>query len=189
MHFGFSPTASATAFAFGRSLSAFRLKRASAPTAYDSLLICGFPASFQWMGPEHYAKFLSAATGIEEFADKDYILRSGERIYTIERAFNARDGFARQDDFLPERFIKEPIPDGPCKGQVFEMNVLLDDYYQARGWDVETGLLTEKKMYDLELQSEAAELKKMEKLKAQNEIESMMVTLQNSKEIASHLSK
>ena len=133
--------------------------------AYDSLLICGFPAIYQWMSPEHYAKFLSAATGIEEFADKDYILRSGERIYTIERAFNARDGFARKDDFLPERFIKEPGPDGPCKGQVFEMDVLLDDYYKARGWDIETGFLTEKKMRDLGLKSEAAELKKTGRLK------------------------
>lgn len=133
--------------------------------AYDSLLICGFPASYQWMSPEHYAKFLSAATGIEEFADKDYILRSGERIYTIERAFNARDGFARKDDILPERFIKEPVPDGPCKGQVFEMDVLLDDYYKARGWDIETGFLTEKKMRDLGLKLEATELKKAGRLK------------------------
>ena len=133
--------------------------------AYDSLLICGFPASFQWMGPEHYAKFLSAATGIEEFADKDYILRCGERIYTIERAFNARDGFARKDDMLPERFIKEPIPDGPCKGQIFEMDMLLDEYYKARGWDIETGFLGEKKMLDLGLKSEAAELKKAGRLK------------------------
>ncbi len=133
--------------------------------AYDSLLICGFPASFQWMGPEHYAKFLFAATGIEEFADKDYILRCGERIYTIERAFNARDGFARKDDRLPERFIKEPIPDGPCKGQIFEMDMLLDDYYKARGWDIETGFLEEKNMLDLGLKSEAAELKKAGRLK------------------------
>jgi len=133
--------------------------------AYDSLLICGFPASFQWMGPEHYAKFLFAATGIEEFADKDYILRCGERIYTIERAFNARDGFARKDDMLPERFIKEPIPDGPCKGQIFEMDMLLDDYYKARGWDIETGFLEEKNMLDLGLKSEAAELKKAGRLK------------------------
>jgi aldehyde:ferredoxin oxidoreductase len=132
---------------------------------YDSLLICGFPASYQWMSPEHYAKFLSAATGIEEFADKDYILRSGERIYTIERAFNTRDGFARKDDFLPERFIKESIPDGPCKGQVFEMDVLLDDYYKARGWDIETGFPIEEKLRDLGLKSEAAELKKAGRLK------------------------
>jgi len=46
------------------------------------------------------------------------------------------------------------------------MDVLLDDYYQARGWDVETGLPLEKKMSDLGLASEAAELKKMGRLKS-----------------------
>ena len=133
--------------------------------AYDSLLICGFPASFKWMGPEHYAKFLSAATGIEVFADKDYILKAGERIYNIERAFNARDGFARKEDMLPERFINHPIPDGPCKGQIFEMDMLLDDYYKARGWDIKTGFLKEKKMIDLGLKAEAEELKKTGRLR------------------------
>jgi aldehyde:ferredoxin oxidoreductase len=134
--------------------------------AYDSLLICGFPASFNWMNSEHFSRFLLAATGIEAFADKDHILTSGERIYAIEKAFNVREGFTRKDDLLPERFITEPIPDGPCKGQVFEMDVLLDDYYKARGWDVETGLPREKKMTDLGLGAEAAELKKMGRLKS-----------------------
>ena len=134
--------------------------------AYDSLLICGFPASFNWMNSEHFSRFLLAATGIEAFADKDHILTSGERIYTIEKAFNVREGFSRKDDFLPERFTREPMPDGPCKGQVFEMDVLLDDYYRARGWDVETGLPREKKMTDLGLGVEAAELKKGGMLKS-----------------------
>jgi aldehyde:ferredoxin oxidoreductase len=119
--------------------------------AYDSLLICGFPACFNWISPEHYARLLNAATGIEEFSDVDYILKSGERTYNIEKAFNVREGFGRKDDFLPERFIKEPVPDGPSKGQVFEMDVLLDDYYQARGWDVETGNPTQEKLDELGL--------------------------------------
>jgi aldehyde:ferredoxin oxidoreductase len=133
---------------------------------YDSLLICAFPASLQWMNSEHFSLFLLASTGIEAFADKDHMVKSGERIYTIEKAFNVREGFAREDDFLPERFITEPIPDGPCKGQIFEMDVLLDDYYSARDWDVETGLPLEKKMVDLSLHAEAAELKKMGRLKS-----------------------
>ena len=129
--------------------------------AYDSLLICGFPACFNWMVPHHYAEFLSAATGIDEFADKDYMLKSGERIYNIERAFNLREGCELKDDYLPQRFIKEPVPNGPCKGQVFEMDLLLDDYYKERDWDRKTGLPTEKKMLDLGLESEARALKKL----------------------------
>lgn len=132
---------------------------------YDSLLICGFPASFNWMSPQHYAELLSAATGVEEFSDLDYLITCGERIYNIERAFNVRDGFARKEDYLPERFLKEPVPDGPSKGQIFEMDQLLDDYYRARGWDVETGFPAKTKMEELGLKSEAAELAKMGRLK------------------------
>jgi len=57
------------------------------------------------------------------------------------------------NDFLPERFIKELIPDGPCKGPVFEIDVFLDAYYKARGWDIEKGFPIEEKMFDLGLKS------------------------------------
>jgi len=128
--------------------------------AYDSLLICGFPACFQWMIPHHYAEFLSAATGLEEFSETDYMLTCGERIYNLERAFNLREGGELKDDYLPQRFIKEPIPNGPCKGQVFEMEVLLDDYYRARDWDRTTGVPTERKMGELGLESEFKAIQK-----------------------------
>ena len=65
--------------------------------AYDSLLICGFPASFNWMNSEHFSLFLLAATGIEAFADKDHILTCGERIFTLEKAFNVREGDHRNE--------------------------------------------------------------------------------------------
>ena len=127
---------------------------------YDSLIICGFPATFGWMVPPTYAALLSAATGVVEFADVGYLMRSGERIYNIERAFNTRDGFGRKDDYAPERFIKEPVTNGPSHGQVFENDVLLDDYYQARGWNVKTGIPTRQKLEELGLKKEADELKK-----------------------------
>ena len=127
---------------------------------YDSLIICGFPATFGWMVPPTYAALLSAATGVVEFSDVGYLIQSGERIYNIERAFNTRDGFGRKDDYAPERFIKEPVTNGPSHGQVFENDVLLDDYYQARGWDVKTGIPTRQKLEELGLKKEADELKK-----------------------------
>jgi len=125
--------------------------------AYDSILLCGFPACFYWMTPDHYAQLMYAGTGIDEFADTAYILRAGERIYNMERAFNAREGFGRKEDELPERFMKEPMPNGPCKGQVYEMDELLDDYYAARGWD-SNGVPTKKKMEELGLAAEAEAL-------------------------------
>ncbi len=125
---------------------------------YDSLIICGFPACFGWISPEIYAQLLVAATGIEEFGDINYLFKAGERIYNLERLFNMREGLQRSDDYLPERFIKEPVPDGASKGQIFEMEILLRDYYTARGWDPETGVPRREKMQELDLQTIAKEM-------------------------------
>jgi aldehyde:ferredoxin oxidoreductase len=43
------------------------------------------------------------------------------------------------------------VPDGASKGQIFEMDRLLDDYYQARGWDIKTGVPTKAKLEELDL--------------------------------------
>jgi aldehyde:ferredoxin oxidoreductase len=61
----------------------------------------------------------------------------GERIWNLERLFNLREGFGRNDDTLPRRFLSEPLTTGPTKGQVVELDKMLDEYYRARGWDNE----------------------------------------------------
>lgn len=40
------------------------------------------------------------------------------------RYFNARKGFTKEDDFLPDR-IFEPMPDGPAKGHVMDKEEFL----------------------------------------------------------------
>ena len=118
---------------------------------YDSLIVCGFPACFGWISPSIYAQLLVAATGIAEFGDVNNLIKAGERIYNLERLFNMREGLQRKDDYLPERFMKEPVPDGPSKGQLFEMEQLLNDYYTARGWDIKTGVPQKAKLEELDL--------------------------------------
>jgi len=98
-----------------------------------------------------YARLLAAATGVQDFADANYLRWVGERIYNLERMFNAREGFGRKDDVFPPRFTRETLPEGPSAGQVFEIERLLDDYYQARGWDVNTGNPTPAKLDELGL--------------------------------------
>ena len=44
-------------------------------------------------------------------------------------------GLSARDDTLPKRFLEEPMPEGPSKGQVFEQDQLLPTYYEVRGWD------------------------------------------------------
>jgi aldehyde:ferredoxin oxidoreductase len=77
---------------------------------------------------------------------------TGERINTIARLINIREGLSRKDDTLPWKVMHEPIPDdGPVKGAVVtqeELDTLLDDYYQARGWTLE-GIPTSTKLKEL----------------------------------------
>jgi aldehyde:ferredoxin oxidoreductase len=60
------------------------------------------------------------------------------RVITLERKFNIREGFSREDDTLPPRFLNEPLPEGMAKGKKVEgLDIMLDEYYQIRGWDKE----------------------------------------------------
>ena len=59
----------------------------------------------------------------------------GERIWNIEKQFNMAAGFSRADDTLPPRLLNDPAPSGTAKGRVCELNTMLDEYYELRGWD------------------------------------------------------
>ena len=39
-----------------------------------------------------------------------------------------------EDDRLPKRLIADPIPDGPSKGHKSKLDIMLPEYYEARGW-------------------------------------------------------
>jgi len=101
----------------------------------DSLGVCLFPqlAGFK---PESMKGLLNAATGYRLNMD-DY-WKAAERIYTLERSFNVREGFSRADDTVPPRMYKEALSVGAAKGKILkldEIEKLLDKYYADRGWD------------------------------------------------------
>ena len=61
----------------------------------------------------------------------------GDRIYTLEKLFNAREGISRKDDKVPDRY-HEPLKYGPYKGENIDeqkFQVLLDEYYELSGLD------------------------------------------------------
>jgi aldehyde:ferredoxin oxidoreductase len=97
------------------------------------------------------AELLRAATGWNITGGE--VQRIGERIVNLERLFIAREGVTREDDTLPKRFLEEPMPEGsgPSTGSVLELEPMLDEYYRARSWDVETGLPTRGKLEELGL--------------------------------------
>jgi aldehyde:ferredoxin oxidoreductase len=62
----------------------------------------------------------------------------GERINNIAKLFNMGEGFTRKDDNFPKRILTEPITAGPSKGALIsqeDLDAMLDEYYEARGWD------------------------------------------------------
>jgi aldehyde:ferredoxin oxidoreductase len=83
--------------------------------------------------PSRIAELLNYATG-SDYSEKS-LLEAGERIYNLERLFLVRAGFDKKDDTLPERMLREGMPDGPAKGQVVELDQMLSEFYQLRGWD------------------------------------------------------
>lgn len=113
-------------------------------------IMCTFIPSLGMTTPEIYGKLLSAATGEKDFADPAFLWKVGERIFNQERLFNSREGFNRKDDAFPSRFTKDKMPAGPSAGQVFELEPLLEQYYQVRGWD-KNGVPTPAKIKELGL--------------------------------------
>ena len=97
------------------------------------------------MGPDESAAQYSASVGIDATADD--LLKIGERVYNLERYFNNLAGFREGSDTLPERFLKEPSTSKGSEGQVCELNLMLSEYYEARGW--ENGVVPERKLREL----------------------------------------
>lgn len=89
-----------------------------------------------------------------KFSEKE-LKKIGERIVNLNRLFNVREGITRKDDSLPDRLTREPAPLGVPKGQVVELDQMLDEYYRYRGWDKKTGKPTKKKLKELGLSEEA----------------------------------
>ncbi len=75
------------------------------------------------------------------------------RTLTLERLFNIRCGFTKDDDWLPERFFEKPVDTGEriavCNRHAFEQ--MHQEYYQALGWD-DQGIPTQETLTKLDLQ-------------------------------------
>ena len=91
----------------------------------------------------------NAVTGFEYESVKEFE-QVGERINTLCRVFNVREGFARRQDTLPLRNLSQPLSDGPAKGQVVELDGMLDGYYARMGWD-KNGIPTMQRLGELGL--------------------------------------
>jgi len=124
---------------------------------FDSLILCKFiNGCFQDFYSES-SQLYTLVTGIEMKPSE--LKSAGERIINLKKAYNIREGWARTDDNLPPRVMKDPIPDGTAKGSLVtqeELNLMLDDYYKVRGW-TKQGILPKQKLIELQLEGLAKE--------------------------------
>lgn len=97
----------------------------------DALGLCIFTTF--GMGAQDYVDLYNAVVG-EDPHDVDSIMEAGDRIWTLEKLFNLSAGIDSKQDTLPKRLLEDPIPEGPSKGNVHRLDVLLPEYYPVRGW-------------------------------------------------------
>ena len=101
-----------------------------------SLLVCDLPAKFVPITVHEYSEFLTLALGYKVTGEK--LMETADRIETMIRMYNIREGFRGKDDTMPDRILKEALPDGPAKGLVITPEGhqrMLSEYYELRGWD------------------------------------------------------
>ena len=67
----------------------------------------------------------------------------GERIWNLEKDFNQKAGISGADDTLPQRLLKDASQSGPAKGRVSELDKMLPEYYQLRGYSAEGSMTDE----------------------------------------------
>jgi aldehyde:ferredoxin oxidoreductase len=167
----------------GKALAAKKIQDRT--YAKESLILCDFLWPIIWVrfaedhsgDPAMESRVLSAITG--QKTDEAGLNRIGERIFNLQRAILLREGRgSRQGDKLLDYLHEEPLPfaffNPECivpgkNGQVVsrkgarlpraDFENMKSEYYGLRGWDTESGLLTEKILGELELNDIAADLK------------------------------
>ena len=112
----------------------------------DSTGLCLFTTGV-W-GNGDYRKLVDAACPGDWSEER--LRQTGERIWNLERLFNLKAGLTSKDDTLPPRMLKDPVPSGFAKGGVVELDVLIPEYYELRGWDKD-GVPTKGKLESLGL--------------------------------------
>jgi aldehyde:ferredoxin oxidoreductase len=127
----------------------------------DSLIVCHLTESI-W-GPldvtDSAVRCLNAATGMNMTLEE--ARTAAERIWNLIRAFAVREGYRREHDRLPPRFLEEPITSGPSSGMAITRQMLddlLDQYYEFRGWDKKTGIPTRERLVQLGLEDIARDM-------------------------------
>jgi len=136
------------------------VKAQDAVAVQNSLIICSFTGNvtFRPATIADYIKWLGAVTGFEY--DVTELMMVGERINNLARAFNVREGTTRRDDYLPPRFAENMLSGASAEQRIpkSDLDRMLDEYYELRGWNKETGIPTAAKLVSLGLSHVAKDI-------------------------------
>ncbi len=116
-------------------------------SVYNPLGLCKFIIK-GLAGPETVAEWLNLA--LDWDWDTDDLIRAGERLFNLKRMINLRLGITRADDTLPQRLLTHARPSGSAAGVLPDLEAMLEEYYQLRGWTAE-GVPTDLKLRELGL--------------------------------------
>ena len=116
-------------------------------SVYNPLGLCKFIVK-GLVGPETVVEWLNLAMGWDW--DTDDLIRTGERLFNLKRMINVLLGITRADDTLPRRLLTHARPSGSAAGVLPDLEAMLAEYYQLRGWTAE-GIPTDEKLRDLGL--------------------------------------
>ena len=104
----------------------------------DSLILCKFLRGIFSDLPSEAAEILGSVTGWD--IDAGELEAVAQRIISLRKAFNIREGWSPEDDTLPSRFLQEPLRDGASSGAVLpeeRLKQMVRTYNLTRGWDAD----------------------------------------------------
>lgn len=106
----------------------------------DAMGICIF-TTFGLKDVQDYVDLMNGCCGTDHTIES--LLEAGSRIWQLERIYNLDNGLTRAEDTLPDRLVKEALPDGPSADEMIGLDAMITEYYRQRGWDASGELLAE----------------------------------------------
>jgi len=126
--------------------------RCTLAAIYMQLMNCAGMCMFgPTTGPVPTVEYFNAVTGWDMTPDEYF--KIGQRILSLRKAFNMREGITHKDQCLGNRASgKTPVKTGPIKGNVMDMDTLTTIFYNAVGWDKAKGGPTPSTLAELDIE-------------------------------------
>jgi aldehyde:ferredoxin oxidoreductase len=116
----------------------------------DSLILCKFLRGIFTDLFAESAALLRPVTGWDVTGDELRAL--AQRVVTVKKLYNQREGWTAAEDTLPRRFLSEGLPINGDEAQLprERLQEMIQAYYSARGWEPD-GQVSLKQTEELEL--------------------------------------